>query len=59
MSDTDTSTDIQRAETPAAQPSQAQPQVDLHLLAEKVYRLMLADLRLEQARSAKPTSKRR
>lgn len=28
--------------------------VDIRLLAEKVYRLMLADLRLEQARGARP-----
>jgi hypothetical protein len=42
-----------------APPPKAVPeQIDLEQLAEKVYRLLLADLRLEQARAAQ-TSRRR
>jgi hypothetical protein len=37
-----------------AQSPQA-PQIDIKALAEKVYRLMLADLRLTQARAGQPT----
>ena len=58
MSDTNNNPDIQRAEAAPPQQGQGQ-QIDLRQLAEKVYQLMLADLRLEQARSAKPTEKRR
>lgn len=58
MSDSD-DTQIQRAEGAQQQPEGGQPpQIDLHLLAEKVYRLMLADLRLEQARSGSPQKRR-
>lgn len=52
------------ADAPAAnQPADAQPAkgraVDIKKLADKVYRLMLADLRLDQARGAPlPRSKR-
>jgi predicted ATPase len=51
--------EIQRAEVAQQQTEGGQqPQIDLHLLAEKVYRLMLADLRLEQARSGSPQKRR-
>jgi hypothetical protein len=33
-------------------------EIDVKLLAEKVYRLMLADLRLAQARGERPTRRR-
>lgn len=48
------------AEQPPAPPAQppASP-IDLHQLAERVYRLMLADLRLEQARGVGPRRKER
>jgi hypothetical protein len=36
---------------------QAQP-IDLRALAERVYRLMLEDLRLEQARSGRSATRR-
>lgn len=40
---------------PAPQPpDRPPPPLDLELLAEKVYRLMLAELRLERARAAPP-----
>lgn len=43
---------------PAAPPEAAPPDLDLDLLAEKVYRLMLAELRLERARGAPPARQR-
>lgn len=40
-------------------PAQPVPeQIELELLAEKVYRLLLADLRLEQARAARASRTR-
>lgn len=44
--------------TPGAQPATPAPPVDVRKLAEKVYQLMLADLRLERARGA-PAPRRR
>jgi hypothetical protein len=43
------------------QPSGQQPQqaIDVKQLAERVYRLMLADLRLQQARDGRTNHKRR
>jgi hypothetical protein len=39
-------------------PEPAPEQIDLERLAEKVYRLLLADLRLEQARAARDSRRR-
>jgi hypothetical protein len=44
--------------TPVNGPGQA-PAIDLKLLAEKVYRLMLADLRLAQARAGTQGTRRK
>jgi hypothetical protein len=41
-----------------APPEPAPEQIELELLAEKVYRLLLADLRLEQARAARDSRRR-
>lgn len=41
------------------EPQRPAPEIDVKLLAEKVYRLLLADLRLAQARGERPTHGRR
>jgi hypothetical protein len=53
---TDRSSAGRGAET-ADPPEQQRPaeEIDVKLLAEKVYRLLLADLRLGQARGERPT----
>ena len=58
MTNPDTYPNIQRTEAPPQQSGDAQ-KIDIQALAEKVYRLMLADVRLEQARDTRSSHKRR
>lgn len=45
-------------QVPPAQ-QEAAPPIDVRKLADKVYRLLLNDLRLERARGAPPSSRKR
>lgn len=45
--------DEQRRDTAEAAPAAEPPAVDVRRLAEKVYRLMLEDLRLDRARAGR------
>lgn len=45
--------------SPAADQAEAAPAIDIEALAERVYRLMLQDLRLDRARRGASEDKRR
>lgn len=59
MTNPESNQHIQRAEGVSQPKAHAQPQIDIQVLAEKVYQLMLADVRLEQARSTRAAPKRK
>jgi hypothetical protein len=46
------------ADRPAEQPGRRPAAIDMHKLADKVYRLMQAEIRLEQARGSGAARKR-